>query len=312
MLTEYRPSISELLRTQGADIEDVSSGWNAVNCPFHDDSHKSASFNEDEGVFKCFACGTKGDALTVVMQAHDVPAKRAQEMISELNVPQKPVHHSQPARSKGVSRRAREMMNEATDRYASRIDMLADYLKSRGITRTAAREARLGYVETPLPGHEPYQGRLAIPYLTETGTVDMKFRCVEAHDCKEHGHGKYLCLPGSDSRMYHVTSALTADSFIAVTEGELDAVILNHLCEIPAVGIPGASSWKRHYARVLEDFDRVYVLGDGDKAGTEFARSVSKQVDAGIPIILPAGMDVNDVYLSGGPAAVMNLLGVGL
>lgn len=309
MLTEYRPSISELLRTQGADIEDVSAGWNAVNCPFHGDAHKSASFNEDEGVFKCHACGTKGDALTVIMQTHDVPAKRAQEMIGELNVPQKPVHRA-PARTKNTFRKSRELLNEATDRYGARIDMLADYLKGRGITRTAARAAKLGYVDSPLPGHEPYQGRLSIPYLTESGTVDMKFRCVEDHDCKGYGHGKYLCLPASDSRMYHVTSALTADSYIAVTEGELDAVILNHLCEIPAVGIPGASSWKRHYARVLEDFDRVYVLGDGDKAGTEFARSVSKQIDAGIPIILPEGMDVNDVYLDGGPAALMNLMGV--
>jgi DNA primase len=60
----------------------------------------------------------------------------------------------------------------------------------------------------------------------------------------------------------------------------------------------------------LEGFDRIFVIGDGDKAGQEFARNVSKKLDAALPVVMPDGMDVNDVYLADGAVGVMNQLGV--
>ncbi len=42
----------------------------------------------------------------------------------------------------------------------------------------------------------------------------------------------------------------------------------------PAVGAPGAASWKTHYSRIFEDFDVVLVLADGDEAGLEFGKRI--------------------------------------
>lgn len=306
-LTEYRPSISEVLASYGAEVEEAGEGWVSVACPFHEDAHKSASVNEGEGLYKCFGCGVQGDAVAVVSKTQGISEGQARAQLKET-VTHKKVTRKEHTRTHRKAVPA--MLQDATARYAEDIDEASVYLRGRGITRTAAQAARLGFVRRPLPGHEPYRDRLAIPYITTSGVVDMKFRCAQAHSCKEHGHPKYLCLPGSDSRMYHAVAALTCRPYIAVTEGEIDALVLNHLCDVPAVGIPGANQWRSHYARVLEGFDRILVVGDGDKAGAQFSREVVKKLESSVSIVLPDGQDVNDVYLTGGVAEVLNLLGV--
>lgn len=60
ILAEYKPSISEVLSNCGADIPDDGDGWVSIACPFHDDSHNSATYNETEGAFKCFGCDVSG------------------------------------------------------------------------------------------------------------------------------------------------------------------------------------------------------------------------------------------------------------
>lgn len=306
-VSEYRPSITEVIEACGGEVPD-GQGWVSVSCPFHDDEHSSASINEDEGLFKCFGCEVSGDAYRVLMKAHGVTLDEARQMLNEMQVTSKPTHRT-PAATLRRNTKNREMLKEATALYHSNLDLASDYLKSRGITRTAAQAAQLGVVKYPLPGHEPYRHRLSIPYITTSGVVSMKFRCMQDHRCKDHGHNKYLSV-GGDSRMYHVTSVLTHQPYIAVTEGEMDAIVLNHLCGVPAVGIPGATNWKAHYARVLEGFDRILVVGDGDKAGGEFARAVAKHLETGVSIVFPEGQDVNSVYLSDGRDAVLSLLGV--
>ena len=35
-------------------------------CPFHDDNNPSLSISEEKQIFKCFVCGTSGNAITFV------------------------------------------------------------------------------------------------------------------------------------------------------------------------------------------------------------------------------------------------------
>jgi len=72
----------------------------------------------------------------------------------------------------------KELLGRAAAKYAANIYQAEDYLASRGITREAARMARFGVVEEPEIGHEAFQGRLSIPYITKTGIVDLRFRSL--------------------------------------------------------------------------------------------------------------------------------------
>ena len=108
-------------------------------------------------------------------------------------------------------------------------------------------------------------------------------------------------MPGVQTKLYNVNALQEAGDYIAVTEGEIDAITLNYKCNIPAIGVPGANSWKKHYSRILQDFEKVYIFADGDQAGSEFARKVAQEVQGVIIINLPDGQDVNSGYLLYGP-----------
>ncbi len=188
----------------------------------------------------------------------------------------------------------KELLGRATEKYSASIHLAEDYLKQRGIPLEIARLARLGVVEEPEVGHEAYQGRLSIPYITKTGVVDIRFRSLNPAV-----EPKYMGLTGAETRMYNVLDVERAGDFLGVCEGELDTLTMSACVGIPCVGVPGANSWKKHYTRLLADFERIFVFADGDQPGTEFARSLARELPVTI-VQLPDGEDVNSVYVSEG------------
>jgi DNA primase len=121
--------------------------------------------------------------------------------------------------------------------------------------------------------------------------VDIRFRSIGPQE------PKYMGMPGVQTKLYNVNALLTAENYIAVTEGEIDAITLNYKCGIPAIGVPGANSWKRHYSRLLQDFEQVFVFADGDQPGQDFAKKVAQEVGTVTIINMPEGHDVNSTYL---------------
>jgi DNA primase len=188
----------------------------------------------------------------------------------------------------------KELLGKATEKYGASIYRAEDYLKNRGIPIEVARLASLGVVEEPEVGHEQYIGRLAIPYITKTGVVDLRFRSLNPAV-----EPKYMGLTGAETRMYNVIDIEKANNFIGVCEGELDTITMSGCVGIPCVGVPGANSWKKHYTRLLADFERVFVFADGDQPGTEFARSLARELPVTI-IQLPDGHDVNSMFVQEG------------
>lgn len=158
----------------------------------------------------------------------------------------------------------------------------------------AARLARLGVVEEPEVGHEQFAGRLSIPYITKTGVVDLRFRSLNPAV-----EPKYMGMAGTDTKLYNVLDIDRAGDFIGVCEGELDTLTMSRCVGIPCVGVPGANSWKRHYTRLLADFERVFVFADGDQPGKEFATSLARELPVTI-VQCPEGHDVNSLYVQEG------------
>jgi DNA primase len=198
----------------------------------------------------------------------------------------------------------KELLDKATAKYAANIYRAEDYLKSRGIPLETARLAQLGVVEEPEVGHEQFQGRLSIPYITKTGAVDLRFRSLNPAV-----EPKYMGMTGADTRMYNVLDIDKAGDYIGVCEGELDTITLSSCVGIPCVGVPGANSWKKHYTRLLADFERVFVFADGDQPGTEFARSLARELPVTI-VQLPEGEDVNSAYVKFGAGYIREKAGL--
>lgn len=196
-------------------------------------------------------------------------------------------------------------LDEALTNYEATLDKderVVDWLRERGLTKVAVNTHRLGVVpENCLPEHRRFIGWLAIPYLGLDGRpVQVRFRCLQNH---EHiGHGKYMTLDGDPARVYAVDSIKRADFDIHVTEGELDKIVLDML-GYPAVAIPGASGFQSHHRRMLAGFGRVFVWGDPDEAGANFATRITRMMGQAVSVRLDVG-DINETLLLQGEEAI--------
>ena len=172
--------------------------------------------------------------------------------------------------------------------------MAEEYLQSRGLTVEEAKLFHLGVVDTPLPSHESYAGRLSIPYITPSGVVDIRFRSIT------HQEPKYMGIPGAKTTMFNAQAVLNSGNFICVTEGEIDCITVVVKTQYPAVGIPGANNWKPYYTRILDDFETVIVLADGDNPGLEFGKKISRELGNVSIVQMPEGHDVNSIVIKEG------------
>lgn len=207
-----------------------------------------------------------------------------------------------------LSESQREALEEAATSYQAALTRAAaKYLRARGITEEAARTFRLGVVRTPHPGHGRFVGFLAIPYLGHDGRVlTIRFRCLEEHDHRQFGHGKYMSIPDDRPRVFNVRAIPQAKHEIHVTEGEIDAITLN-MIGLPAVAIPGAQGWRPHHREALAGFNRVWVWGDPDDAGAQFTQKVTRSLNQAKGVRLSD--DVNATFMAGGAEALLSLIG---
>lgn len=192
------------------------------------------------------------------------------------------------------------------------------YLAARGVGARAADTFRLGVVRNPLPGHEVFRGRLAIPYITPSGVVTFSFRCLRDHVCKDAVVGytddgksrsckKYRAPEGAERTLYNVGAFKVDADAIYVCEGEIDTLTLS-LCGFTAIGVPGVKNWKPHYTRCFADAPTIYCIADGDDAGYKMGRFLAAEIKAKV-VHPPRGMDVNSLYVKGGEDGIKRWLG---
>lgn len=203
-----------------------------------------------------------------------------------------------------LSKSQRELLAKATENYERNLSEALPYLTSRGITEETARMFRLGFVKNPETGHELYQGKLAIPYLTPSGVIDIRFRSLNADSGP-----KYLSRPGASTHIYNIGALSQDNGMLVVCEGEIDTIIATQVGFI-AVGLPGANNWKQFYSRVLDGWEKIMLFCDGDNAGREMAKTISRELDNVFPVFMPDNCDVNDVFLAEGAEGLRKRVGI--
>lgn len=174
------------------------------------------------------------------------------------------------------SQQLKKSLEESTARYHSQIfgSPGEEYLANRGITREAVIAFRLGYVGTGSSesrSDREFTRRISIPYLSAGGVVSLRYRSTRDEDTP-----KYLGLPGIAARPFN-TPALLASDPIYLCEGEIDAISL-WVAGLPAVAIPGATSWKKEWSRIFRMRSTVLLLDD-DEAGKRMGKQVSQSIE---------------------------------
>ena len=101
-----KPSIGAILEHYGARVP-TRHGWFSMKCPFHEDSHASASANTEENAFCCFACQMKGDGFAIIMAKEGVKFNEAINIAKGILNARGEVLPQRVARGGRLSRRTR-------------------------------------------------------------------------------------------------------------------------------------------------------------------------------------------------------------
>jgi DNA primase len=78
-LVDDLPDIVSVLKHYGANVNRTTGQVN-IKCPFHNDSHASASFNTKENIFNCFACGMQGNSIQIIAKKEGVDIREAKSI----------------------------------------------------------------------------------------------------------------------------------------------------------------------------------------------------------------------------------------
>jgi hypothetical protein len=80
-------TIAAVLRHYGANRIPTGAGWKSMKCPFkqfHTDSRASASVNTGTNKFRCHACGTYGDPISIIMKLEHMNYREACEQAARV------------------------------------------------------------------------------------------------------------------------------------------------------------------------------------------------------------------------------------
>lgn len=189
----------------------------------------------------------------------------------------------------GFDRSALIAHQRTAERYRHGItEEMQEYLSERGIDRELAARFMLGRCD------DLHDGWLSIPYLRPSGTIWFNYRRLDG------GSPKYKA---SGSRhLFNTVDLDIADRTgeIAIAEGELDCIVASGLCDVPCVGVPGATQWtgNKPWHQLFTGYQVVWVLADPDEAGLKLAAEIMEVLPRARLAKLPG--DVNETYLQHG------------
>lgn len=211
-----------------------------------------------------------------------------------------------------LSNSRKRYLAKASETYAAQLSELRPasdpnggirYLAEHGVDFAIAAKYQLGYVAQPLPGDERFTGMLAIPYLTPAGPRGLKFRALSA------GSGKYAKHGGEKNRLYNAPAYWNAGTTIGLSEGEMDAIAASEHLGIPTLGVPGVEGWKKPWRQVFMDFTTVFIFGDGDQPGRDFAAEMCDIIGDRARIVqCPDFEDVSSMVAGGRSAELLALM----
>lgn len=180
-----------------------------------------------------------------------------------------------------------------------------EYLLSRGLSSETVVNFRLGYVGAhSLPEHNGVRGRLAIPYITRSGLVSMRFRELPPNKSK----CKYLGWTGIGAKKLFNPNDLWTTEPVFICEGEIDTMTA-HQAGLKAVGVAGVKNWDPNWWRVFRNRTTV-ILADSDDngQGEGMAQEIMEVVRDSAMVAMPSGHDVNSFVKECGEQALLDLI----
>jgi DNA primase len=198
---------------------------------------------------------------------------------------------------KPLSDAQRAALELATESYHQQLwdnERVLNYVRSRGITDDTIRDFRLGAVTDPIDdSHRKFLGGLVIPNVC--GGRDPHVVGIKVRNLDPEAKTKYNQPSHQVARIFNLRALNTVRTFVGISEGELDSVILSQ-AGIPAVAIPGANNWAPYRARIFDGLEIIQFV-DNDEAGQALVRAMADMRNVTLRYPERPAKDVNDQWL---------------
>jgi DNA primase len=253
-------------------------------CPIHHGAGRDAfHVNLARNVFHCFACGAGGTVLDFVAAMEGCSlfqaAQRLQSMCS--TTPSTLIRNEKEL----VTERRRVCL--PLNFTLTGIDYSHPYLAERGITEKTAHEFGVGFYAGPGLMH----GRLVIPIHNADGElVAYGGRSVDQTE------PRYRVPPAfaeAEILFNMHRAAAQGGNTVVMVEGFFDCMKVYQAGIRSVVGLMGAALYESQRRTLLERFQHIILLLDGDPTGRNASAALAQQLRARCHVhvvLLPAGL----------------------
>lgn len=235
-------------------------------CPFHEDTKPSFWFNTENGCWKCEACGESGNGQTFLEKIEKIDSKEAYNRLLKIA---------------GEYQEPRKKKKYTIEDYCEDKHFPVDFISSLGV-----RNGRVG---------------ISLQYKDESGAV------ISTRQRYGAGAGpRFTWSRGSKVIPYGLwlLPKMREKGYIVLVEGESDSQTL-WLHGIPALGIPGASTFQAEWVNFIVGLD-IYIHKEPDSGGETFVRKVCEGLVDGrhegdiYQISIPNYKDPSDLHIAEG------------
>ncbi|MFN4216817.1 MAG: DNA primase [Brevinematales bacterium] len=330
-------SLVDIMEREGINLVRRGKQYMAL-CPFHKEKTPSFSVNNEEGVYYCFGCHAKGNAITFLREYKNLSYPEAMEYLADMA-------HEDIKPYLSSNRGAEEKKRDYTDMYQKAVEFyqktlwsekgkgVVDYLLSRGLTEDTIKAFRIGY--------SPGTSGLA-EFLRACGfeyAQMVKYGLLFAYEHKDRFAGRIVYpiydkdgfpvafgarLFGSEEGSKYINSSdtpyfkksdvlygffqaketLNKEKKAIIVEGYMDVISLHQAGMTSAVAPLGTALTISQLELLKRYVDTLVLLFDGDNAGLQAAsRSLDLIVETKMEskvVILPQSMDPDEMVIQNG------------
>lgn len=312
--------------------------WKGLS-PFTSEKTPSFFVSPDKGIWHDFSSNQGGDVFSFIMMVEGVDFRGALELLARKAGVDLSLYDTNSSKAASEKKRRLLAMNESAATFFQRC-MIRDkaavaYVQSRGLTREAVHEFRIGYASNNEPslvqfllkkGYETRDLRDAGLVNSRGGDLFRERMMVPLSDGQGQVIGftgrivgdvpnapKYLNTPQTllYDKSRHVfglsqaKQAIRAVDYVVIVEGNLDVVSSHQAGVKQAVATAGTAMTEHHIKTLSRLTSDIRLCFDGDKAGiaaTERAIGIAQRMGVELSIIsMPEGFKDPDELIQADP-----------
>lgn len=311
---------ADIVRVVSSFLEVTKKGKNYfAKCPFHDDNNPSLVISQEKQIFRCFVCGTSGNAITFVRKFLNVSFMEAMKKVAEISDYHDPRLEGQQIK-KVVDPKKEPLIKCLKDltlyyEYALNTEegkIGLKYFEDRNLNSDIRIKYHLGYALKDGKGtckflqekghslktiedigiasihngesSDRNQGRVIFPICNADGEV-VGFsarRLVESDEAKYiNSPETYVFNKRTILYNYHIAKEKARSAgYIYICEGFMDVFALSKIGIDACVATMGTALTKEHIALLRKLNVEIRLCLDGDLPGQHAMMEISKLLQA--------------------------------